>query len=479
MSALRKLSPGASAVLGGLVMLGALVTSGSNPALEEASAQRVLRRFAPGLLLTSTDGYVLTFDSTTGTWAAEAAAGGGETLAQTLVLGSTTGGTNLALSTGDEIVSTASNVILRANSDVRAIAQNGDVRLATSNDTGAHSMLVRLTGGDAATAGSLLVDGGEGTTAGGPVQLLAGGGTGGAGVGGSVELVAGASAASTAGNVRLTAGDAPTDGIVDVEARLLQVADRAGTGPGVISSVSGQALTMQAGAALVTTATTTATYGAGTDATIQAGADPQNASVTGAQILLSPGLGTGGDLTLNAGQSTTGAGASVFLAAGDNDNGDGAQFRVYGAEVSGTPSEAALTANRLVLARATTPQPGAVAVAPVSSGSLALTGATVPVVTTGRWLGQDESGAVCLADTSQTYTLRSGLATGTVYEFHAGTTGNDFTVQTSGGDTFVWSAVSSPDTSIVSSTGSATMKVTYTGSGVWRVSATVGTLTGS
>lgn len=477
MSARRKLSPTEGAVLGAGLMFAALALTGANPAAEEASAQRVLRRFAPGLLLSSTDGYVLTFDSATGTWGGEAAAGGGnETLAQTLALGSVTGGTDLAVTTGDEITS-ANELILRAASDARMFAQNGDVRLATSNDTGAHSMLVRLTGGDAATAGSMLVDAGEGTTTGGPVQILAGGGTGGAGVGGSVELVAGASAASTAGDVRLAAGDAPTDGIVDVEARLLQVADRAGTGPGVISSVAGQDLTVQAGAAFVATATTTATYGAGTFAYVRAGDDPQNVDVTGARIFLDPGASSeGGDANMLGGDGDAGDGGSVLLQAGNSNTATGGSPEIVagsGGAADGTVIVRGATSFRN---RAGS---GAGSVAPLASYSIATTGLTVPVVATGRWLGQDESGAVCVAATDQTYTLRSSLVAGTVYTFVNGALGDDFTVQTSGGDVIHWSGGTSPDTSIVSSTAGSKLVLVYVGSGIWRATLEFGTLAGS
>ena len=482
MSARRKLSPTEGAVLGAGLMFAALALTGANPSAEEASAQRVLRRFAPGLLLSSTDGYVLTFDSATGTWGGEAAAGGGnETLAQTLALGSVTGGTDVTLSTGDDLRATTALVTTAATTATHGAT--GAVALVSGADANNASNLgVTLTLQDGSlgsavlyaanlyladragtgSMGQITTPGVSGASQGLALNFVAGTGGPTDGQGGTATFQAGAGGGNgDGGNLVMSGGNAS--------------GGNGAGGPGTLTGGSPSGAGDGGGFAI---AGGTAPTGTGGFARLDAG--PGGSGVGNARLRAGSATvdGSGGTCTVLSGDGAgTGDGAPVLISAGDGSSGvDGGSVTIT-AGSAGSGVAGGIDLNGAIVAAGVSG--GAGSVSPVASYSIATTGLTVPVVTTGRWLGQDESGAVCVAATDQTYTLRSGLVAGTVYTFVNGATGDDFTVQTSGGDVIHWSGGTSPDTSIVSSTAGSKLTLVYVGSGIWRATLEHGTLTGS
>lgn len=184
-------------------------------ASEESSARRILSRLLGGVPLAVTgvpsDGQVLTYDSTTGTWRAESAAGGGETLAQTLALGATTGGTHLTFSSGDQLRASAALVTTATTTATHGATGRLDISIGASTTNGsALGAAAEFHPGSGNNGGAINVYAGETDT----------------GTGGAILLAAGSSSSGTAGGVTITpgiGGSATTHGLATINAHALLI----------------------------------------------------------------------------------------------------------------------------------------------------------------------------------------------------------------------------------------------------------------
>lgn len=176
--------------------------------------------------------------------------GGLQTLAQTLVAGNTTGGTNIVVSAGDLIqgvdavaggllnlragdssgVGTGGGSLTLSAGTPGIGGSGGNIAITSANGNGlGQGGTIQLTtglgnvGGDLTlqagignvTGGLVTITSGGGITGGGNATFQAGDGFGGGGVGGNVILQAG-NGTATGGNINITPGVGVTDGTVEI-----------------------------------------------------------------------------------------------------------------------------------------------------------------------------------------------------------------------------------------------------------------------
>lgn len=243
--------------------------------------------------------------------------GGGETLAQTLVFGNISGGTDIVMSTGDEIQG-QTDLQLRGGDDNDVLINGGD---GTVLDGG----FIRLLGGGAVNngdGGQILGNGGPGDGTGSGARIFFQGGLGGPtnGQGGVARWQGGDGSGNGDGGIgECLGGNSPGNGTGGVA--LLQ---------GGSSNIAGGEARVIAGAVSVN--------GAGATAIVRGGAaastGPANA---GGNVSLEPTVGAGGGAdgrafvgaqTILTNVANLGGFAQLFIAkAGGTINGDTANFR--------------------------------------------------------------------------------------------------------------------------------------------------------
>jgi len=305
-------------------------------------------------ITTQTDGQVLTYDATDG-WRNEDAAGA-ESLAQTLVVGATTGGTSLTMTAGDAILGSANEVVFGSSaSPVTSLS----VVVATDGDTL-----------DVSVSGEVVTVAAESLTASARV--------GDATVTGAADLVLGA----TADDVLVDAGDAI-------------VLDSVGTTTFEVGATSEQ-LAVTGGTDTITVATTV-----GTNAALRI----DSLGDAGRLILASTGYGEveveNATLVLSGSSliSSPDADLRLYAAAGVNDvqveTTGGGVFRVVdtgGGELTVTPADAAES-----VAIATVGTSSDLTITP--TGTLALTSTDAALALTAN------TGGVTITDSSETLTI--------------------------------------------------------------------------
>ncbi len=181
--------------------------------------------------------------------------GGSQTLAQTLVLGNVTGGTDISMTDGDAIVAPDGYLDLnilssglnsplirfkKDGADFLTFNPSASVNMTLADDAGAFGLLYEGTqpilntsgsiitinaqdGNGTGTGGYVGLEGGDGGTnsAGGAIYLIGGlGGPGASGSGGDINITAGDGDGGDGGNILITAGfsSANTSGDVSIEA---------------------------------------------------------------------------------------------------------------------------------------------------------------------------------------------------------------------------------------------------------------------
>jgi hypothetical protein len=274
---------------------------------------------------------------------------GGGDLAATLVLGNTTGGNDLVMSSGDIITAPVDLPVTITGGAGGAGNDGGNVDL-TAGDGGAGGGgggSVNLTGGvgDDEDGGSIIATGGEGGNGfvGGVVNLIggagnitngdggtvllrggAGGGTDGAGGTATVQGGAGGTTAGSGGGVSILGGDAlstATGGSITITS-----GDAPSDSGSVFVSTPGTA--GATGQINLTTGDTTGAFGFAGQIALNAG-NASGASGVAGIIIGNAGdytgaSGNGGDVDWNAGNAGTGGGnAGTFTARGGVGNGAG------------------------------------------------------------------------------------------------------------------------------------------------------------
>lgn len=266
--------------------------------------------------------YVNTSAGSGTTWLQLGAGGGGESLAATLAIGNSTGGTNIEITNGDAIVG-------------ENAAAGGDILIGGGIGSGT-------------TGGSVTIGAGDGQTAGGDLTLLAGDGSAGVADGGNASLQGG-DGVQDGGTLVLRGGDGGAGDGGDVTLQ-----GGTGTGPGN----SGGNVTVEGGF--------NASDGSGGDVFIRGGAagfsedggsvqisGADSASATAGSVTLQAGTGaTHGTIELNTvGGSfeiasdgplshtlSTGEDTAVYTATANGTNGDSFSFYTGSSDPSGSVS---------------------------------------------------------------------------------------------------------------------------------------------
>ena len=257
-------------------------------------------------------------------------AGGAQTLAQTLVLGNITGGTDIVVSNGDRIITP-----LGGNNPLDLVVlgdpagPGGDVGIAAGQGTTPGD--VNVFAGNAAAASAAmggditLTSGtGDGVGDGGDFDIIGGQGGVGGGLGGTVTVRGGGST-TTGGSVDLLGGASATNG------GSINLTSGSGLTSGGLISITG-------GSSGTTGGSISIDSGGGTTAgniNIAPGSGNNTAggmNITGGAVT---GIGsTGGGVSVAGGQGHT-TGGSVSVIGGSGTNGGGGSINLVGAAASG------------------------------------------------------------------------------------------------------------------------------------------------
>jgi len=180
-------------------------------------------------------------------------AGGGETFAQTLALGNTTGGTDLIISDGDLLIgeagSGAAGKLLEMRGGLGASGfAGGNARVQGGPSTSGQGGQAQLIGGDASQANAaggmcLILAGAGGAGAGnGAAVDIDGGAAMGSGTGGNIELSTGPSVSGDAGNILLGSGSAAGGdiGVVRITNTALEFIEKSAVPGPSISATQGR-----------------------------------------------------------------------------------------------------------------------------------------------------------------------------------------------------------------------------------------------
>lgn len=272
--------------------------------------------------------------------------GAGETLAQTLALGNATGGTDIEISVGDEIVGA---------SPAGPVNVRGGPR-TTAGVAGAVLLIGGTSSSSATGGGNATVQGGPATAnnADGGIVFVTGGSPHNTGDAGAVVVAAGAgtaTAGSLPGNASFTGGQANAGSTTGGTASVVGGRGNGSTSNGGPVNITGGQGTASGGAATVRggqgniggavnliAGLSTGSVGAAISATAGDGSGAFNGGSVTATAGQGGATGAGGNLTLTSGDggATSGNSGGVTLASGSVSSGNGGNVTITGADGSAT-----------------------------------------------------------------------------------------------------------------------------------------------
>ena len=294
----------------------------------------------------SSDGYMVYTDENGTTTSLVGGSGGGgdsQDLQDVLSTGNITGGSDIILSTSDEIQSETSLIVRTPSGD------NNSIDIYTGAGTSGvfgGSMTIDLgdggsSDGDGGTY-TLIAGAGDGTGTGGAANINAGAST--SGTGGGVGIYSGNSVSGAGGNLGVYAGDTGYSGSKNYTGGYAEFsgADASGNGGSISIRVGGGLVGSDGNAGTLTLSGNTGDgYGDGGSIYVNAtgsgndGGDGGDVSLTGGSA--NGTTGDGGYASMTAGSASgSGDGGHINLKSGDSDSGDGGSALLQAGSSNGT-----------------------------------------------------------------------------------------------------------------------------------------------
>jgi hypothetical protein len=313
----------------------------------------------------------LVYTDSNGTTTDLSGAGAVDTLAETLVAGNVTGGTNISVTNGDSIVTAVGNNPLNLSAGSNPAGAASTINLTAGTSTGNTGGSVNLFAGNGTTAGDVLAsagnaeaasnsNGGDVVVAGGSGDGSGSGGTatlsGGLGANGGTTIVEGGGGTTFGGTLTARAGSGPTGGTANLQG---------GTGStnGGSANVSGGSGSSSGGSVNVNGGN--ASSGGGGNVSVTAGGS--SGGTAGGTINITSGggglSGDGGPVNINGSTGANGGAVSISGGTGSTTAGGSISITAGVSNAAGSTADVTITG-------------GANSTVTASGGDVTLTGGT-------------------------------------------------------------------------------------------------------